>query len=199
MKAFKKFLVICLSVLVLWAAGFIAFTISVVSMSPQSVDETTDSIVVLTGGRDRVEEGLKLYAMGRTSHLFISGVHEDVKKREILGRWKGDNALPPCCVTLGYEATTTEQNAQETRKWIESEDYNSIRLVTSNYHMPRAYAELAHALPNIDIYPNPMKQPDLDYLSTRFIKLVFVEYHKWMYRKAVLLITPQKPLKQTDA
>ena len=65
--------------------------------------------------------------------------------------------------------------------------------------MPRAYTELAHALPGIDIYANPMKQPDLDYLSSRFAKLVFVEYHKWMHRKATLLITPQEPLQQPES
>ena len=199
MKVFKTVLIVCLSLVALWAAGLVAFTINVMAMSPQHEEETTDAIVVLTGGNERVEEGLKLFATGRASHLFISGVHEDVKKRELTARWTGNTAMPPCCITLGYEATTTEQNAEETRKWIEEKDYQSIRLVTGNYHMPRAYTELAHALPGIDIYANPMKQPDLDYLSSRFAKLVFVEYHKWMYRKATLLITPQEPLQQQES
>lgn len=199
MKTFKTILIVFFSLVALWAAGFVGFTLNVVTMSPQNEDETTDAIVVLTGGNERVEEGLKLFATGRASHLFISGVHEDVKKRELLDRWTGNTSMPPCCVTLGYEATTTKQNAQETRKWLEERDYQSIRLVTGNYHMPRAYIEMAHALPGIDIYANPMKQPDLDYLSVRFIKLVFVEYHKWLYRKAVLLVTPQEPLQQPEA
>lgn len=198
MKIFKTVLIVCLSLILLWAVGLVAFTMNVVTMSPQNEDETTDAIVVLTGGSERVEEGLKLFATGRASHLFISGVHEDVKKSEITGLWKGNTAMPPCCVTLGYEATTTEQNALETRKWLEEQDYQSIRLVTGNYHMPRAYNELAHALPGIDIYANPMKQPDLDYFSTRFGKLVFIEYHKWLYRKVTLLITPQEPLQQAE-
>ena len=199
MKIFKTILIIFCTVVVLWAAGLAAFMINVVTMAPQSEDETTDAIVVLTGGRDRVEEGLSLFAKGRASHLFISGVHKDVKKSEILSRWSGNTALPPCCVTLGYEATTTRQNAQETRQWIEEKDYQSIRLVTGNYHMPRAYTELAHALPGIDIYANPMKQPELEYLSGRFAKLIFVEYHKWLYRKLTLLVTPQQPLEQAEA
>ncbi len=199
MKIFKTVLIVLFSLVVLWAAGLAAFMVNVVTMAPQSEDETTDAIVVLTGGNDRVEEGLKLFAIGRASHLFISGVHKDVKKKEITGLWTGTTALPPCCVTLGYEATTTKQNAKETRDWIEQQDYQSIRLVTGNYHMPRAYAELSHALPGIDIYANPLKQPDLDYLSARFAKLVFVEYHKWLYRKVTLLFTLQAPLQQADA
>ncbi len=198
MKIFKNTIAVVACIVVLWMAGFLAFSIVAVTASPQGDDETTDAIVVLTGGKERVEEGLKLFAKGRASHLFISGVHEDVKKAEILSLWNGDSSLPPCCVTLGYKATTTVQNAEETREWIAEEEYTSIRLVTGNYHMPRAKTELAHALPGIDIFEHPLKQPDLDYLSVRFAKLIFSEYHKWLYRKVVLLFSAQRAFEHTD-
>ena len=134
---------------------------------------------------------------GRGSHLFISGVHEDVKKREILSQWQGDTALPPCCVTLGYKATSTEQNAIETAEWIAKEDYSSVRLVTGDYHMGRSMMEIRHALPDIDIYAHPVRQPDLDRLSLRYWELLFSEYHKSLFRRVMLLFTP-RPRFETD-
>lgn len=127
-----------MALILLWIGGFCVFAASAIMATPQSEEETTDAIVVLTGGKNRIQEGLSLFAQGRALHLFISGVHEDVKKYEILALWDGDHALPPCCVSLGYEATTTTQNAAETRKWIQKQDYSSIRLVTGDYHMMRS-------------------------------------------------------------
>lgn len=173
-----------------WALGFILFAATILISRPTSLDQTTDAIVVLTGGSNRVEEGLGLFATGRAAHLFISGVHKDVSKQEIKNLWHGENTFPPCCMTLGYQATSTEQNAAETFEWMQKQNYNSIRLVTSNYHMPRALLELHHALPDIDLYPHPIIQPDMRAFSMAFWHLVFSEYHKSLYRRAVLLFTP---------
>ena len=194
MSIFKKAALGALAALVLWIGGFALFATSSILAKPQGVDETTDAIVVLTGGNNRVEEGLELFANGRATHLFITGVFEDVTKREILSRWKGDYALPPCCVTLGYQATTTVQNAAETREWIQKQDYSSVRLVTGNYHMWRSVMEFKHALPGIDIYTNPVWQPDLGMGARHFWELLFSEYHKCLYRRVQLLFTPRPKL-----
>lgn len=197
MNIFKKIGLGILAALILWIGGFFVFTVSAMTAKPKGANETTDAIVVLTGGSNRIEEGLSLFASGRGTHLFISGVFRDVKKREILSLWAGDHALPPCCVTLGYEADTTVQNAAETRNWLEAEGYNSVRLVTGNYHMPRAMMELRHALPGIDIYAHPIKQADLKISTRWYWILMFSEYHKCLYRWAQLLITPRTPLEET--
>lgn len=194
MSIFKKAALGALFVLTMWFFGFVLFTASALLAQPQGENETTDAIIVLTGGKNRVQEGLSLFAAGRASHLFISGVFEDVQKSEILALWDGDHALPPCCITLGYDSTTTIQNAQETRDWIEKEDYSSIRVVTGNYHMPRAMLELEHALPGIDIYEHPVKQPNLSVFTLRLWELLFLEYHKSIYRRFLLVFIPRKPL-----
>ena len=191
MTKLKKLTLAVIAMLILWVGGFVLFSLSALINIPQGEEETTDAIVVLTGGKNRVEEGLTLFANGRGTHLFISGVFKDVKKREILSQWKGDTALPPCCVTLGYKATSTQQNALETAEWIAAQDYSSIRLVTGDYHMGRSLMEMRHALPDIDIYAHPVPQPDLPRLSLRYWKLLFSEYHKSLYRRVQLLFTPR--------
>lgn len=173
----------------LWLAGFAVFSIISLISGPQKLNQTTDAIVVLTGGQNRVDQGLILFAEGKASHLFISGVHPDVKKREIVGRWAGETSLPPCCIALGKTATTTVENAVETADWAQKNDIHSIRLVTSNYHMPRAKLELSAKMPDVDILTNPIQQSDLDTSERRIWDLLFSEYHKFLLRFAQLLFS----------
>lgn len=183
-----KFIMSCLTLIpTLWLVGYVGFSVVSLSASPQKVNQTTDAIVVLTGGKNRVDEGLALFAAGKASHLFISGVHPDVTSREIKSRWNGATALPPCCLTLGKKATTTIENATETAEWVKENDIQSIRLVTSNYHMARARLELGAVMPDIEILKNPIEQDDLKTHEKRIWKLLFSEYHKFMLRRVQLL------------
>ncbi len=150
-------------------------------------NQTTDAIIVLTGGKSRIDQGLVLFAQGKASHLFISGVHPDVDKNEITDRWAGETSLPPCCISLGKTATTTVENALETAEWAKKNNIQSIRLVTSNYHMPRAQLELSAKMPNVDILTNPIEQDDLDTAKRRIWDLLFIEYHKFLLRSVQLV------------
>ena len=44
-------------------------------------------------------------------------------------------------------------NADETREWVAQKRYRSLIVVTSNYHMPRALAELGRAMPGVTFIP----------------------------------------------
>ena len=189
MKTLRHIILAFLSALVLWVVGFAVFSISALIASPQKKDHTTDAIVVLTGGQNRVDQGLILFAEGKASHLFISGVHPDVKKREITKLWGGETSLPPCCISLGKKATTTTENAVETAEWASKNDIQSIRLVTSNYHMARAKLELSSTMPDVNIYTHPIKQDDLDTAEQRIWELLFSEYHKFLLRFMQLLFS----------
>ena len=48
-----------------------------------------------------------------------------------------------CCVDLDHSAINTIGNAVETRRWVMARGFQSLIVVTSNFHMPRALAELA--------------------------------------------------------
>ncbi len=171
----------------LWLAGLALFSVASLSSQPQHAEKTTDAIVVLTGGKNRVDQGLILFANGKASHLFISGVHPDVKKREITKRWAGETSLPPCCIALGKTATTTVENAIETAEWAKKNDIESIRLVTSNYHMARAKLELKKKMKGVQIIKHPIEQDDLDTAERRIWNLLFSEYHKFLLRSVQLL------------
>lgn len=188
MSLIKKIFFVCFVAVTLWGFGYACFLASIFMMKAERPNDVTDAIVVLTGGKMRIETGLELFAKGRAGHLFITGVHPDVHKYEITQKWKGDIALPPCCITLGHMANTTQQNADETKEWLKDKDFASIRLITADFHMNRSLVEFRNRLPDIDILTHPVAQPNVDFKTKRFWELSFVEYHKTVFRWLRLLL-----------
>jgi uncharacterized SAM-binding protein YcdF (DUF218 family) len=137
-----------------WLGGLIWFAESVTRLAPQP--GTTDAIVVLTGGSDRVAEGIALLASGSARLLFVSGVPEGVTGETLLSSvgTAETNLLPR--IVLGHAAQDTAGNAAETAAWAEREGVTSLRLVTANYHMPRSLIEFRRAMPHVAIVPNPV-------------------------------------------
>ena len=150
-----------LATLVLWLAGLPPFAASSLSIrvDPSS---PTDAIVVLTGGRLRLETGLELFATGSAKKLFISGVNEWVDRDELLRALGPAAERAACCIVLGHEADNTFGNARETANWMHEEGYKSLRLVTSWYHMRRGLLEFGRAMPQVTIVAHPVFAHHLD-------------------------------------
>ena len=132
MKIIKTAILILLTLTTAWSAGFAAFYLGTRKAYPLP-PENTDAIIVLTGGKNRIKAGLALLSIEFSSQLFITGVHPDTKLKDIKATWPDKNF--PCCVTLGHQATTTIQNAQEVQKWLTAHPHKTLLLVTSDYHM----------------------------------------------------------------
>ncbi|MEM7679866.1 MAG: YdcF family protein [Pseudomonadota bacterium] len=189
-----KILKITRFIILFWALGYGFYVGSVLTKSVQNPEKKTDAIIVLTGGENRIEEGLKLFANNMTKELFITGVHPSVKKREIVSKWT-DGPLPRCCVTLGYEATTTIQNAYETKDWLnKKQEIKTIRLVTSNYHMNRALLEFKHVLKDHKIFAHPTKQENAMPDKLWFWIITFKEYNKTLIRWISFMLHPPENL-----
>ncbi|HEY5597828.1 MAG TPA: YdcF family protein [Kiloniellales bacterium] len=138
-----------------WLAGLVWFT----AQLPTTVNDptrATDAIVVLTGGSGRVLEGIELLAAGRARKLLISGVNPGVDMEGLLRFSQRSPAELECCVTLGYQASSTFGNAIETARWMGENDLHSLRLVTAAYHMPRSLLQFRRAMPEIEIIPHPV-------------------------------------------
>ncbi|MGH6884861.1 MAG: YdcF family protein [Geminicoccales bacterium] len=166
-----------------WLAGLISFANSLPEATADP-GRKTDSIVVLTGGSDRLEAGLALLAQGLAGKLFVSGVYRGVEVQELLELSQQSPSEMACCVELGYAADNTRGNADETASWMKREGFTSLRLVTASYHMPRSLLEFARALPDAEIVPHPVvPQPfKLDdwYLWPGSAALIATEYNKYL-------------------
>jgi uncharacterized SAM-binding protein YcdF (DUF218 family) len=160
--------------IVLWGLGFAVFALTL----PRPADDRqTDAIVVLTGGAGRLDRGLDLLARHRAQRLFVSGTDRTVRKKELAVRTGRPLALFDCCVDLGKESVDTRSNATETAKWLEMHHYRTVRLITTDWHMPRAHSDLNRAISGtgIDVLPDAIR-------SHPGLMTLFTEYNKYVLR-----------------
>lgn len=169
-------------VVVAWGVGLYFFAHNL----PKMVDDTqthTDAIVVLTGGRGRLETALDLLSKGFAGKLFVSGVYRGVDVAKLLELTQRAPKELSCCIGIG-EAENTIANASETRDWAVKNGVHSIRLVTSAYHMPRALLEFNYAMAGFAIIPHPVFNEHVKlkkwWLWPGTASLVASEYNKFL-------------------
>ena len=150
------FAALMLAICVFFLLGFLVFVSRLNTLAAPVAIERVDAIVVLTGGKYRVAQSLELLRERQGQRLLISGVHPDTSLDSLISLAPSQSDLLKCCVDLGREATSTVGNAWEAKRWVEKGGYDSILLVTSNYHMPRSMMELSRAMPSVEVTPYPV-------------------------------------------
>ena len=169
--------------LVLLFIGFVVFA-NGIERERQSPVQTADGIAVLTGGSARIDHAMKLLAEGKAKRVLITGVNRTTTTEELKQLANHGDEYFTCCVDIDKEARNTIDNATETSQWVALHRYGSIIVVTSNYHMPRALAELARVMPGVRLiaYPvvdnNVHLDPWWSYPGTT--KLLLSEYLKYL-------------------
>ena len=136
---------------VMLVIGFFIFTGSI--ERSQLEPRTADGIAVLTGGASRIDKAMKLLTQQKARRLLITGVNRTTSTEELKQLASQGDQLFSCCVDIDKEARNTIDNATETSQWVARNHYTSVIVVTSNYHMPRALAELARVMPGVTLIP----------------------------------------------
>ena len=161
---------------ILYVLGFALFAVTLGTPAPADTPKV-DAIVVITGGKGRIEHAASLLADGKGKRLLIAGADPSVRKADLVRRLGGKERLFDCCVDLGSESVDTRSNAEEANRWLERRRYKSIRLVTSDWHMRRARYEFNRQLDSdIGIVPDAVRT------EPHFITL-FAEYNKYLLRR----------------
>ena len=160
---------------VLWALGGVLFAV----LLPDAADNRpTDAIVVLTGGAGRIQRGVELLQAGKAKRMLVAGVDRRVKPHELAVEHRVPVSLFEQRIALGHESVDTRSNAIEAAAWLRRNHYHSVRLVTTDWHMPRARFELAHALdPDIILITDAVP-------SEPTLALLVREYNKYLLRRA---------------
>jgi uncharacterized SAM-binding protein YcdF (DUF218 family) len=162
------------SLLLLWALGFALFA---VTLPGPAVDGVTDAIVVLTGGPGRVRRGLSLLQRGQAKRMLVSGTDRRVQPHELAAEYGVPEKLIDCCVDLGHESVDTRSNAEETAAWARKRGFRSIRLITTDWHMPRARYELGRMVdPGVVIVTDGI-------VSEPGLFALLKEYNKYLLRR----------------
>jgi uncharacterized SAM-binding protein YcdF (DUF218 family) len=139
----------------LWLGGLAWFVHSSLTIAIDRATPT-DAIVVLTGGRLRVETALELLGAGRAQKLFVSGVNPHVDRVALLRVAGRTDEVDAERIEIGHEAENTFGNARETAEWMRRHGFHSLRLVTSWYHMRRSLLEFDRAMPDALIVAEPV-------------------------------------------
>jgi uncharacterized SAM-binding protein YcdF (DUF218 family) len=172
----------------LFLLGMVTFGVGLVLFAHLIEDEqrpdipNAGGIVVLTGGQDRIHEGLKLLARGKAERLLISGVYSGTNRRQLNALYPNNNNWFRCCVDLGWRARNTIGNADETRTWTENRRVSSVIVVTSEAHMPRSLLEMRQVMPYITLVPYSVHTVEMkDWWRRRHsLKVVLSEYMKFI-------------------
>jgi uncharacterized SAM-binding protein YcdF (DUF218 family) len=176
----------------LLAVGFVWFLWSIPN-DEVALTHDADGIVVLTGGASRVTDAIELMAAGRGRRLLISGLHRTTTVGEIQRLNPHFTRVIRCCVDFDHSRNTLG-NAIETRRWAEDRGFRSIIVVTSNYHMPRALAEIAHQMPGVVLVPYPVvtdkQRAEPWWRTVAAARLMISEYMKYVYAKLRMELHP---------
>ncbi len=161
---------------ILYALGFLIFGVTLAKPAAETV-APTDAIVVITGGKGRIEHAVDMLAKRKGKRLLIAGADPAVTKDDLVRRLKGRRQLMRCCVDLGSESVDTRSNAEEARRWLEKKHYRSARLITSDWHMRRAAYEFDRQLDGkVRIVEDAVTS------EPNFMTL-FAEYNKYLLRR----------------
>lgn len=181
------------SLVCLWLGGLIYFANNL-PLAVEDPDGTTDAIVVLTGGAERLDVGLALLVQDRAKRLLISGVDRATTAEALRAQSPATPERFACCVDLGHDAVDTVGNAVETAMWVQSGGYNSLRVVTASYHMPRSLLLFRYYMPDVELVANPVfpahVKLDRWWLWPGTAKLLAVEFNKYLVSLLRIQIAP---------
>lgn len=216
----KRWLIAACALGLLWLGGAMTY-VERVEQIPTPADTRTDAIVVLTGGAVRMATALRLLNDSKADRLLVSGVSPSATRatlQEALSKAMPDAAqnstggqgidlqlLFECCVDLGYEANDTAGNASETASWAAARGYKSVRIVTANYHMPRALVEFGYRMPGVTVVPHPVRSDAMrveDWWQRRTATLFLLgEYSKYVAAllRVKLGVQLEKTVEQKDS
>ena len=184
------FIILITSILTYFSIGLIEYKEKILS-TIKYISKNSLNIVILTGGTNRIKDGLKIINNFKktstfNSKILVSGTGKGFTKLSLEKKlnFNFDLNLIECCIELDNVSTNTYSNAYETLKWVKENNIREFILITSNYHMPRAFLEFTNRMPDLKIftYPiTPKKHKINNWLNSfETFSLIFSEYCKFI-------------------
>ncbi len=190
MNIIKGFLTLCIIGLVVVTALFIDFTYKTFSYRQNT--RKADAIVVLAGGKGRVEEGVRLFREHRAKYLLFVGVDPSVRTSDLYRPKPGDPDAEN--VILEKSSRNTLENSLFGRDVIVRSGARSILLITSRYHLKRASILFHNSLPkDITIIPYPVDSVNLKeswWSHGGSFQLLFREFYKYCMFRMFFVFAP---------
>ena len=168
------------ALLLVWLLGFAGF--SFMLPGPAGASET-DAVIVLTGGENRLDRGLEILEAGKARRMLVSGVNRTVRPIELAEGTGTEPRLFECCIDLDQDSVDTRSNGDEAARWIREHRFRSVRIVTTDWHMPRARYEVARHFSGHELRIVADSVP-----SEPSLMQLFLEYNKYVLRRLGVLV-----------
>ena len=184
-------IVLISSILTYFLIGLIEYKDKILS-NITYISKKGSNIVILTGGTNRIKDGLQIVNNFEKSSTFnskilVSGTGKGFTKNSLEKNinFDFDFNLIECCIELDSKSINTYSNAIETLKWTKKNNISEFILITSNYHMPRAFLEFKYRMPNLKIFTYPItpEKHNINMWLSSFqtFSLIFSEYCKFLF------------------
>ncbi len=127
-----------------------------------------DAVVVFAGGvgesgkagggyQERVKEAVDMYRAGKASRLiFSSGYVFAFREADVMRELAVAHGVPASAIILETKAANTYQNVAFVREILHREQWRSILLVSSTYHMRRALLTWRKVAPEVTVISTPV-------------------------------------------
>jgi len=201
LRAVRRCMLTLTALAALFMGGFVLFAHHIGALAPPQEPQSADAIIVLTGGQSRIDAALDLLRSGKGRRLLISGVNPMADADDLRAATGAEKTLFNCCVDIDHAALDTVGNAEESAKWMQANAYDSVIVVTSNYHMPRSLLEMRRHVQAADVQPYPVVNTPIatgDWLTKpHVLRLLFKEYTKFLAALARSIL-PTEAVKPAD-
>ena len=141
--------------------------------------------MVLTGGDARLDTAVGLLEKGAAKRLLITGVHPSITKPEIRQLAHGGHEIRLLRRSRFRRRGHAREMPPKRPNGCGRITFNSLILVTANYHMPRSLSEFAAAMPNVDTrFPIRWSRKASNFArwwrDPRAVRLLHAEYAKYL-------------------
>ena len=124
--------------------GFLVFA-AAIPRSEIALQRSADGIVVLDRRGSRIEDALACSSPSADNGFSSPACIRTPTRPRSPGEARRWSACFTCCIDLDREAQNTIGNAVAAARWARARNFRSLIVVTSAWHMPRAFLELARA------------------------------------------------------
>jgi uncharacterized SAM-binding protein YcdF (DUF218 family) len=151
---------------------------------PGPPSRSADAIFVLTGGEGRIQEGYRAWSSGAARELYFLGVGEGVPISRFVPYGSRLPAKALSRIHLEGWSSNTLENAFSAKSAVVEGKYSSAILVTSDYHVPRAYLAFRKVLPpEVSLSAIRVRPEGGPGASWRWVRRHYLEGWKyWGYR-----------------
>jgi uncharacterized SAM-binding protein YcdF (DUF218 family) len=176
-RKIRRFLVIPLLILV---AGSI-YPHYYASRLPAPGAGRADALLVLAGGENRIVAGLKALQGGKAARLYILGTGPSVPASAIVPGYAGFPEELRREIRLEGWSETTLENAVSAKGIVAENRFTRVILVTSDYHLPRAFLAVRSAIPDtVRIEAMPVRS-EWKGADAKWRKARLFLYESWKY------------------